>query len=109
MPIKLAHLQADIASIKETIQEKAYDQQLAETDSKLEIAQQDRLRLSTEATQLRKERDKVSADSLVATRLRVAQERLAELQAQVKNLRLGDVAWLRPIAACVELHYRNLP
>jgi uncharacterized protein YhaN len=84
LPIKLAHLQADIANTKATISEKAFDQQLADANAQLESAHQEWQRLSAEVAQLRKQRDKLSADSLVVTRLRLAHERHAELQAQVQ-------------------------
>lgn len=84
LPLKLAHLQTELAAERTAVAGLCLSEKYAKASDELKAAQVEYQVKSQEAGELRKARDRLSAASESATRLRVAQELLEELRAQVR-------------------------
>ena len=108
LPIKLANLQEEIATARAALAERDLDSKLAETDAELTATATERAALAAQVATQRKAWDKLVTDSQSATRLRVAQEALAQLRAQARGLGFAlecCVASRRfAILCCVQTH-----
>lgn len=83
LPLKLANLQSELATERKAFSAQQYDSHLADAAAQLVETQGEYQQLVKAVSELRRLRDGLTAASQSVTRLRIAQESLAELNAQV--------------------------
>jgi hypothetical protein len=89
LPLKLANLQSELATERKAFSEQQYDSRIANAAAQLEETQLEYQQLVRVVSELRRNRDSLTVASQAVTRLRIAQESLGELHAQVCSMQFS--------------------
>lgn len=100
LPVKLANLQEELSSAHATLREGNFDARISEATAALAAAREDYDAQTKRAQELRGRRNRLTAASESATRLRVAQEALQEYQAQVRRFATALLWSLCCVSCC---------